>query len=325
MTPSKVLVVDDEESIRHTLNRMLAKEGLEVATAVDGEDALKVFAKFKPDIVLLDINMPNLSGLEVCEQLRCDPASRLTPVIMLTSASATEMRVKGIEAGANDFLAKPFERVELFARIRSLLKIKTLVDDLESAESVLCALAVGIEGKDPYTGGHCERLSAYGEALGERLGVSEEERIALRRGGIVHDIGKVSVPDAILLKPGPLTPEEWTIMRAHPIVGERICAGLKSFRLVLPIIRHHHEKLDGSGYPDGLKGDAIPLTARILQVVDVFDALTTDRPYRKALTSPGAIEVLRGEVEKGWWSREIVEAFAAMVLEPSMAGSSAAR
>jgi putative two-component system response regulator len=317
MAPSKVLVADDEESIRHILDRTLRKAGFEVVTAVDGANALEVFAETKPDIVLLDINMPRVDGLEVCERLRNDPASRLTPIIMVTSATATEMRVKGIEAGANDFLSKPLERVELIARIRSLLRLKSLIDDLESAESVLCALAVSIEGKDPYTGGHCERLSAFGEALGRRLGLSDEEQVALRRGGIVHDIGKVAVPDAILLKPGPLSPEERAIMREHPVVGERICSGLKSFRLVLPIIRHHHEKLDGSGYPDGLQGDAIPLTARVLQVVDVFDALTTRRPYRVALSTERTLEIMRDEARKGWWSGEIVEAFAALLSEQS--------
>jgi putative two-component system response regulator len=317
MAPSKVLVADDEESIRHILDRTLRKAGFEVVTAVDGANALEVFAETKPDIVLLDINMPRVDGLEVCERLRNDPASRLTPIIMVTSATATEMRVKGIEAGANDFLSKPLERVELIARIRSLLRLKSLIDDLESAESVLCALAVSIEGKDPYTGGHCERLSAFGEALGRRLGLSDEEQVALRRGGIVHDIGKVAVPDAILLKPGPLSPEERAVMREHPVVGERICSGLKSFRLVLPIIRHHHEKLDGSGYPDGLHGDAIPLTARVLQVVDVFDALTTHRPYRVALSKERTLEIMRDEARKGWWSGEIVEAFAALLSEQS--------
>jgi putative two-component system response regulator len=180
---------------------------------------------------------------------------------------------------------------------------------------VLCALAVSIEGKDPYTGGHCERLSALGESLAKQLGLDHEEQVALRRGGIVHDIGKVAVPDAILLKPAKLTADEWAVMREHPVVGERICAGLKSFRLVLPIIRHHHEKLDGSGYPDGLRGSAIPVTARVLQVVDVFDALTTHRPYRAALSTEQALGIMRDEVRKGWWSGEIVDAFVAMLRE----------
>jgi putative two-component system response regulator len=175
------------------------------------------------------------------------------------------------------------DRAELLARVRSLLTLKHRTDELERAESVLFSLARSIEGKDPYTHGHCERLSDYSARLGEHLGLAEDEITALRRAGVVHDIGKVAVPDAILLKPSRLTEEEWKLIKEHPVVGERICAPLKSFRLVLPIIRHHHEKLDGTGYPDGLRGEAIPITARVLQIVDVYDALTTERPCRDNL------------------------------------------
>jgi putative two-component system response regulator len=189
------------------------------------------------------------------------------------------------------------------------LNLKSYTDELERAESVLFALARSIEAKDPYTEGHCERLADHSACLGERLGLSEEEITALRRAGIVHDVGKVAVPDAILLKSGPLTPEEWKVMRDHPVVGERICRPLKSFRLVLPIIRHHHEKLDGSGYPDGLKGEQIPLTARILQIVDIYDALTTERPYKKALSRAEALATMRGEIQRGWWDPKVFDAF----------------
>jgi putative two-component system response regulator len=313
MAQHTILIADDEEAIRHTIKRILTKDGLEVVTAADGEEALALFAEHRPDLVLLDITMPKLNGFEVCERIRADPDSRLVPVVIVTSASATPMRVRGLEVGANDFLSKPFERIELSARVRSLLNLKRLMDDLESAESVLCSLAVSIEGKDPYTSGHCERLSRYAEELGRHMGLPPEQLVALHRGGLVHDIGKVAVPDSILLKNGPLTAEEWAVMREHPVVGEKICAGLKSFRLVLPIIRHHHEKGDGSGYPDGLRDDQIPVTARILQIVDVFDALTTDRPYRAAFTTERALEVMREEVARGWWSGPILEAFAVMV------------
>jgi putative two-component system response regulator len=193
--------------------------------------------------------------------------------------------------------------------VHSLLRLKQFTDELDNAETVLFSLALSIEAKDPYTEGHCDRLSKYSVALGEKLGLPQDLRVALRRGGLVHDIGKLSVPEHILLKPGPLTPEERKIMEQHTITGERICAPLRSFRHVLPIIRHHHEKQDGSGYPDGLKGAQVPLTARILQVTDIYDALTTDRPYRKALPVEKAFAILREEVKRGWWDASILDEF----------------
>jgi putative two-component system response regulator len=215
--------------------------------------------------------------------------------------------------GADDFLNKPVNKHELLARVHSLLRLKRFTDELDNAESVLFSLALSIEAKDPYTEGHCDRLSKYSVALAERLGLPEELRVALRRGGLVHDIGKLGVPEQILLKPGPLTPEERKIMEQHTIAGERICAPLRSFRHVLPIIRHHHEKWDGSGYPDGLRGEQIPLIARILQVTDIYDALTTDRPYRKALSLEKAFAIMREEVKRGWWDGSILVEFEAVV------------
>jgi putative two-component system response regulator len=195
----------------------------------------------------------NLDGFEVCRRLKSNSATRLVPIVLVTALSAVEDRVRGLEAGADDFLIKPVDRTELLARVRSLLSLKAFTDELEQAETVLFSLAQSIEGKDPYTEGHCQRLSDYSAYLAERMGLPLEQITALRRAGIVHDIGKIAVPDAILLKPAKLTPEEFQAMQQHPLVGERICGPLKSFRLVLPIIRHHHEKLDGTGYPDGLK------------------------------------------------------------------------
>jgi putative two-component system response regulator len=205
------------------------------------------------------------------------------------------------------------DRTELLARVRSLLKLKYRTDELERAESVLFSLARSIEGKDPYTHGHCERLVEYSACLGTHMGLAQDQIVALRRAGVVHDIGKVAVPDAILLKPGRLTAEEWKLVQQHPVVGERICAPLKSFRLVLPILRHHHEKLDGSGYPDGLRGDAIPITARVLQIVDVYDALTTARPYKPAFSTNDALQTMKQEVERGWWDPHIFDQFERLV------------
>jgi putative two-component system response regulator len=262
--------------------------------------------------------MPGLTGYAVCHEVKSNPKTRLTPIVLVTGLTNTEDRVQGITCGADDFISKPVRKEELIARVRSLLRLKTYTDELETAETVLCSLAKSIEAKDPYTQGHCDRLSEYSVKLGRRLGLPPEHITALRRAGIVHDIGKVVVPESILLKPGPLTPEERAVMEQHPVVGESICAPLKSFKLVLPIIRHHHEKQDGSGYPDGLQGEAIPLTARILQSVDVYDALTTERPYRRALSNAEAFEIINKEVERGWWDAHLMKILQAMVEESAV-------
>ena len=304
-----ILVADDQAANRELLEELLRTQGFKVITVPDGAAALQELTRTQIDLVLLDVMMPHLTGFEVCEKIKANPDTYLIPVILITALSDKQDRIHGIKAGADDFLSRPVDRTELLARARSLLKLKLRTDELERAESVLFPLARSIEGKDPYTHGHCERLSEYSARLGEHLALSEDQLTALRRAGVVHDIGKIAVPDAILLKPGPLTAEEWTLIREHPVVGERICAPLKSFRFVLPIIRHHHEKFDGSGYPDGLKGEAIPLTARVLQIVDVYDALTTQRPYKRALSRPEALEIMAEEVQKGWWDPGIFQKF----------------
>jgi putative two-component system response regulator len=307
--PKRILVADDDAAVRELLTLLLEDRGYHVLACEDGAQALERFEAEQIDLALLDVMMPNLTGFEVCESVKSDPATRLVPVVLITGLSQAEDRIRGIECGADDFLSKPVNKEELLARVKSLLRLKHFTDELEHAETVLCSLALSIEAKDPYTEGHCERLSKYSVALAGRLGLPEEDRVALRRGGIVHDIGKVAVPEHILLKPGPLTAEERGVIEQHPAVGERVCSPLKSFRHVLPIIRHHHERQDGSGYPDGLQGQSIPLTARILQTVDVYDALTTDRPYRKALRADEAFEVMREEIRRGWWDRELVDEF----------------
>ncbi len=311
----KILIVDDESSARGALEVLLRREGFDVRDVHDGASAMAECASFRPDLILLDIVMPGMSGFEVCRRIKNTPETRLTPVVLITGLSATEDRIEGINAGADDFLSKPLDFSELLARTRSLLRLKQYTDELENAETVLFTLAQSIEARDPYTRGHCERLAQMSSRLGERLGIAEENIKALRWAGIVHDVGKVAVPDSILLKPGPLTPEEISVMRKHAEVGERICAPLRSFRLVLPIIRHHHEKRDGSGYPDGLKGEAIPLTARILQLADVYDALTTDRPYRTAVPSEAALAMMDEEATLGWWDRELFSSFRDMIRE----------
>jgi putative two-component system response regulator len=314
-----ILVADDQAANRELLEELLTAQGCKVITVPDGAAVVEELTHTQVDLVLLDVMMPHLNGFEVCEKIKNNPDTYLIPVIMITALSDKQDRLEGIKVGADDFLSRPVDRTELLARVGSLLKLKQRTDELERAESVLFSLARSIEGKDPYTHGHCERLAEYSARLGEHLQLPEEQLIALRRAGVVHDVGKIAVPDAILLKPGRLTAEEWTLIKEHPVVGERICAPLKSFRLVLPIIRHHHEKLDGSGYPDGLRGDAIPVTARVLQIVDVYDALTTDRPYKKAFSITDALQTIKEEVAKGWWDPQIFEQFE-QLLRSSAAG-----
>lgn len=308
-SPATILLADDSEDLRDTMQHMLRAHGYRVLCAADGATALEALSSNSIDVALLDIHMPGRSGFSVCREIKSHSETRLVPVVLITGLGSSDMRIEGIECGADDFLCKPVRKLELLARVRSLISLKRYTDELENAETVLCSLARSIEAKDPGTEGHCDRLSRYAVKLGRALGLSEELCVALRRGGIVHDIGKVMVPESILLKPGPLTPAERRVMELHPEAGERICSPLKSFRQVLPIIRHHHEKQDGSGYPDGLRGTEIPLTARILQTVDLYDALTTKRPYRDALTSERAFEILEDECDRGWWDRDLMHQF----------------
>ena len=316
-----ILVADDNAGIREPLLELLRSHSYHVIEAADGEQAFLEICSQPVDLALLDVQMPGRSGFSVCRAIKSRPETRFVPVVLITGLSGAEDRMQGIEAGADDFLNKPVRREELLARVRSLVRLKRYTDELENAETVLCMLARSIEAKDPYTEGHCDRLSRYTVSLAEKIGLTEGECDDLRRGGIVHDIGKVAVPESILLKPGPLDPEERKIMEQHTIAGERICAPLKSFRHVLPIIRSHHEKQDGSGYPDHLKGEEIPLTARILQTVDIYDSLTTDRPYRKALSQEKAIQIMWEETQRGWWDPNLVSALGELLVESPLAFS----
>jgi putative two-component system response regulator len=314
-----VLIADDNEANREILADLLASEGYNLICAQDGEQALEAMRDDAVDIALLDVMMPRKTGFDVCCTIKSQPQTRFIPVVLVTGLTSVDERIQGIRCGADDFLSKPVNRQELLARVHSLLRLKWSTDELENAETVLFSLALSIEAKDPYTRGHCDRLADYSLAMARRIGLPEDHRQALRRAGTVHDIGKIAVPEHVLVKPGPLTPEEWVVMKQHPIIGERICSPLKSFRLVLPIIRHHHEKLDGSGYPDGLKGEKIPLTARVLQATDVFDALTTDRPYRKAMSVDEALGTMREEARRGWWDNALLDELDAHIHEPALA------
>jgi putative two-component system response regulator len=310
-----ILVADDNEANRELVSAFLNAEGYQIVCAASGQQALARLQSESIDLALLDVVMPRPTGFELCQAMKSKPETRLIPVVLLTSLNSEADRIHGHMCGADDFLSKPVNKQELIARVHSLVRLKQFTDELDNAETVLFSLALTIEAKDPYTEGHCDRLSKYSVALGEKLGLPQDVRVALRRGGLIHDIGKLAVPEGILLKPGPLTPEERKVMEQHTVIGERICAPLRSFRSVLPIIRHHHEKQDGSGYPDGLKGEKIPLTARILQVTDIYDALTTDRPYRKALPVEKALAIMREEVKRGWWDGSLVDQLELLVRE----------
>jgi len=324
-SPPVVLVVDDTESVRALFVQLLAADGYRVVTATNGEEALAVAEQQPPDVFLLDVRMPGASGIEVCRRLKGAPATRLTPVILVTGLVDIRDRIEGIEAGADDFLTKPVNPLELRARVKALSRMKQLIDELDSAEAAFMALALTIEARDPSTNGHCERLARYAVSLGTALGLAGEDLSALHRGGYLHDVGKVGVPDAVLLKQGPLTAAEFEIMRQHPLIGDTLCAPLQSLRRVRPIVKHHHERCDGSGYPDGLKGDDIPLLARIVGVADVYDALTTDRPYRAALPHAVAVRELRAGVRMGQYDRRCVEAFLDVTRAPELAAPEAAR
>ena len=315
----KVLVVDDKLDTLLLLRELLSSKGYDVVTAAQAEEAEEKVHSEKPDLVLLDVVMPGKSGYELCRELKEDPFTRLIPVVMITGLSDRDDRIRGIEAGADDFLNKPLYPEELFARVKSLLKLKEFTDELENAESVLVALALGIESRDPYTGNHCERLAHYASDLGQHIGLDNDGIVALKRGGYLHDLGKVSIPDEILKKGTRLTPAEWELMKQHPVIGESICQPLKSFRNVLPIIRHHHEHWDGSGYPDQLKHYNIPLLARILQVADVYDALRTARPYKPALTHEEAERTMVAEAQRGLWDPELVPEFFSMLKQKEQA------
>ncbi len=309
----RILLVDDNPDLIILTRELLSSRGYEVQSVASAEEAQQAIQKQHPDLILLDVILPGKSGYELCRELKDDPFTRLIPIVMITGLTDREDKIRGIEAGADDFLNKPIFPEELFARVHSLLKLKEFTDELENVEVVLFTLALGVEARDPYTEGHCDRLSRYASDLGRHLKLDDESVTSLKRGGVLHDLGKISIPDEILKKGTNLTPEEREIMQQHPIIGENICKPLKSLRRVLPIIRSHHEHWNGSGYPDGLRAHDIPLLARILQVVDVYDALRTERPYKPALGHDESRRTMEEEARAGLWDRELVREFFTML------------
>jgi putative two-component system response regulator len=316
----KILVVDDHPSSRMTAVALLSVEGYDVLEADSGPKALKRVVESNPDLILLDVMMPGMDGFEVCRRLKEDEQTRLIPVVFITALNDKRSRIMGIEAGGDDFLTKPFDRLELSARVKSLVRQKRLNEDLDHAEQVLFSMARAVESRDPNTGDHCERLVAMGKAFGEYIQLPRADVRNLMWGGYLHDIGKVGIPDAVLLKKGTFTPEEREIMNGHVLIGEKICKPLRTMRGVIPIIRHHHERWDGSGYPDGLVGNAIPYLAQIFQIIDIYDALTSERPYKRAFTPAEALELIAQETEKGWRNPQLIEQFMAFIKQSAIPG-----
>jgi putative two-component system response regulator len=307
-----VLVVDDVAANRDLIDGLLEGRGYDVRQARDGAEALAIVRASQPDIVLLDIDMPVMDGISVCRAIKDDPATRLVPVVLITAASDRETRIRGIEAGADDFLTKPFDGTELLVRTRVLLRDRALNKRLDATETVLLAVGRAVEARDRYTIDHAERVGRYARELGRLIGLSDEDADWVYMGGVLHDVGKIAIRDSILLKPSALDDAEWGLMRTHPVEGERICQPLKSTIPVLPTIRHHHERFDGTGYPDGLAGEAIPLSARLVAIADSWDAMTSNRIYRASL---GEVEARRRLVggAGSQWDGALVHQYLALV------------
>ena len=310
---ARVLVVDDDTGVSGVLERLLTTEGYSVCVAADAASALEAVARHNPDVILLDVVFPGGDGFALCQTLKRDAVTRLTPVILVTGLTDRASRIKGRQAGADDFLTKPVDAQELLARVGSLARVKRYTDDLESAASVITTLTVMIETRDGYTEGHCHRMANYAAAVGRTLGLGNPDLQALHRGGFLHDIGMLAIPTAVLQKPGRLEPEEFALVKTHTVLGDDLCRNLRSLQAVRPIVRHHHERLDGSGYPDGLQGTEVPLLAQIVGVVDVYDAVTSRRPYQPVQSANDAVQLLREEVRRGWRQRQIVDAFEGII------------
>lgn len=308
--PPTILIVDELDLNRRLLRGILKATDYNILEARRPSEAMAILGRAKIDLIVIDLMMPEVSGPDFCRQLKSNRQTQLIPILMITSVHGVETEVVGITAGADEFLVKPLHPTIVRARIRSMLRSKAVVDSLEEAESILFTLAQSVEQRDLYTGQHCQRLAAYSVALGQALGLPRSELLALYRGGFLHDVGKIGIPDAILFKRGTLAGDEWSIMKSHTLKGEEICKPMKSLAQVLPIIRNHHERWDGSGYPDQLEGERIPLVARILQTADIYDALTTERPYKAALSHVEAVRVMEEEVERGWRDPELIPLFA---------------
>ncbi|MBI4877924.1 MAG: response regulator [Acidobacteria bacterium] len=308
-TPPTVLIVDGAEVDRRLLRAMFKTTPYRFLEASRPSEAVALLGREKIDMVMLELMLPEMSGLDLCRKIKSERNTQYIPTLIVTSLHGAEHEVAGLSSGADEFLTRPLHPAVVRARVRAMLRNKATIDSLEEAEAILFALAQTVEQRDRYTGGHCQRLAAYSLSMGLALGLSQPELLALHRGAYLHDIGKIAIPDAILFKNSSLDTSEWSVMRQHPVRGEEICRPMKSLLPVLPVIRSHHERWDGTGYPDGLSGDHIPLLARILQIVDIYDALTTARPYKLAKTHADSLRIIQEETDRGWRDPELVSLF----------------
>ncbi len=306
---ARILIVDDNRANVELFKMQLKTFDYETEVAYNGEEALERVRTFGPDLILLDLMMPKIDGYEVCRILKSDKNTWFIPVIIVTALRELQDKLKAIEIGADDFLIKPYNKLELITRVKSLLRLKELHDDLDTSENILFSLAQALEAKDNYTRGHSERVAKYSVDMAKALGLSLREQETIRRGALLHDIGKIGIRESVLNKPGALTENELEHVREHPVRGYEICCHLSSLSPTLSVIRNHHERFDGGGYPDRQEGEKITLPARIASVVDAYDAMTTDRPYRKGIKPREALEVFEKERDLGQWDPRLVNEF----------------
>ena len=310
-----VLIVDDHQLSRELLKAYLSISGYDTIEAANGAEALEALETKTPDLVLLDIIMPKVDGFEVCQKIKENPQTTLLPVIMVTGLEDFDAKMRALELGADDYINKPITEQELLMRVSNHLRIKHLTDQLENAENVILTLARIIEAKDPYTRGHSERVAEHSWLLAEALGLNRERMQVLRRAALLHDVGKLGVDDAIIHSPSKLTDEEQKKIHDHPTIGIELIASLSFLADTLGPIKSHHERFDGTGYPGKLAREQIPLEARIIAIADTFDALTTDRPYHKALDTAAALEEMRSSADSGQLDPELVNKFVEIMRE----------